>query len=96
MQRHMLKILAGSMLNVAAARGGLHRVVGGGRRPPRIMCPASMFSICLRMYFLLLPHIVFSALAHIAFPAVCFISFTVIFRLLALLTNSGAGISEIL
>jgi len=35
---------------------------GGGRRPPHIMLPASIFSICLRLYFLLWPRIVFSAL----------------------------------
>jgi len=42
-----------------------HHVVWGGRRPPHIMWPASTFSIFLRMYFLLLPHIVFSVLACI-------------------------------
>ena len=36
---------------------------GGGRRPPRTMWPASIFSICLCLYFLLWPDIVFSALA---------------------------------
>jgi len=36
-------------------------VVRGGRRPPGIIWPDSIFSICLRMYFLLLNHIVFSA-----------------------------------
>ena len=56
MRGQMLKILAGHMMNhhmVAAA--------GGVQRPPHIMWPASIFSIGLRMYFLLLPHIVFSA-----------------------------------
>ena len=31
------------------------------RRPPHIMWPAGICSICLRVYFLPLPHIVFSA-----------------------------------
>jgi len=34
---------------------------GGGRRPPHIMWPASIFKICIPMYFLVLLHIVFSA-----------------------------------
>ena len=46
---------------VAAAGGGRHHVVMGGRRPPHIMWAAGTFRICLRMYFLLLTHIVFSA-----------------------------------
>jgi len=40
-----------------------HYVVTGGRRPPRIIRPARIFSICLHLYFLILTHIVFSVLA---------------------------------
>ena len=64
MRRQLLNILAGHMMHhhmVAAAGGGRHHVVRGGRITPHIMWPASIFSICLRMYFLFLPHIVFAA-----------------------------------
>jgi len=48
----------------AAAGGGPHQVVRGGRRPPHIMWTAGIVTICLRMFFLLLPNIVFSAWAR--------------------------------
>jgi len=46
---------------VAAAGGGRHHMVRGGQSPFHIMWAARIFSICLRIYFLLLPHNVFSA-----------------------------------
>jgi len=45
---------------------------GGGQRPPHIMWPASMFSICLRLHFLLWPTLYFLFWPHIVFPAVFF------------------------
>ena len=38
---------------------------GGGRRPPYIMRPASTFSMCHRVYVVLLPQIVFSVLGFV-------------------------------
>lgn len=54
--------MLGQMLEIPADHIMNHHMVSGGRRPLHIMCPASIFSICLRMYFLCLPHIAFSAL----------------------------------
>jgi len=51
MRRQILKILAGHMMK--------HQMLAAEGR--HTSCGACIFSICLRMYFLLLPHIVFSA-----------------------------------
>mgnify|MGYP001291693617 CR=1 FL=1 len=50
----MLKILPDHIMNhhmVAAAEGGCHHVVRGGRRPPIIMWSGSIFSICPLLVF---------------------------------------------
>ena len=56
---------------------------GGRRRPPHIMWSFNIFSICLRLHFLLWPHIVISALAPycIAFSAFAWAPKSMFFQL---------------
>ena len=70
MRRPMLKILPHHIMIhhiVAAAEGGCHYVVRGGRRPPLIMWCGSIFSIGLRIFSCLWPPLVFLAIGFSLF-----------------------------